>query len=178
MLTGGMNGQKLPALGGTPRMGPTSVRFVLGAALGVGVVSFLASELMHYMLVPDIGRNRERLLAEGLSALIVSALAARLIQITRERQRLAMARMQVISEVNHHIRNALTPIALVLDGNDNQQLIQLISQGVERIDWALREILPREVPLREPIHRMRDIFKNGGAATHERHQSSLRRKPS
>jgi hypothetical protein len=129
------------------RMEPTSWRFVLGAAIGVGVVSFLATELMHYILVPDIGRSHERLLAEGLSALIVSCLTAKLVQISRERHRLMMARMQVIAEMNHHIRNALSPISLSVDGTEDGQLKRVISEAVDRIDWALREILPREIPL-------------------------------
>ncbi|HTW57264.1 MAG TPA: hypothetical protein VMD99_03935 [Terriglobales bacterium] len=104
---------------------------------------------MHHWLVPDIGRNRERLLAEALSALIVSGLVAKLAATNRRQQRLTMARMQVIAEMNHHIRNALAPISLSVDTIENQQLIRLISQGVDRIDWALREILPREVPLVE-----------------------------
>src|ERR1700683_2134839 len=74
---GRITGAKPPSRGKS-RIEPTSPRFVLGTALGVGVVSFLASELMHYILVPDLGRHRERLLAEALSALIVSCLAARL----------------------------------------------------------------------------------------------------
>ena len=168
--SGRISGPKSPPFQGNSRIEPTSLRFVLGAALGVGVVSFLASELMHYMLVPDLGRNRERLLAEGLSALIVSFLAGRLVQITRERQRLTMARMQVIAEMNHHIRNALSPIFLALDGNDNQQLVQLVSEGVERIDWALREILPREVPLHD-LHRCQpgDV-SNTEATEQEQHK--------
>jgi signal transduction histidine kinase len=127
----------------------TSWRFVVGAALGVGLVSFFTSELMHYWLVPDLGRNRERLLAEVLSALIVSCLIARLAYLARRQQRLTIARMQVIAEMNHHIRNALTPISLSVEAIENQQLIRIISEGVDRIDWALREILPREVPLAE-----------------------------
>jgi signal transduction histidine kinase len=134
---------------GRSRMEPNSRRFVLGVALGVGVVSFLATELMHYVLVPDLGRHQERLLAEGLSAFIVSCLIAKLANINRRQQRLTMARMQVIAEMNHHIRNALTSISLSAHVTENQQLIRVISEGVERIDWALREILPREAPLRE-----------------------------
>jgi hypothetical protein len=126
-----------------------SRRFIVGASLGVGFVSFLATELLHYWLVPDLGRYQERLLAEGLSALIVSVLVARLVSVTCQRQRLTMARMQVIDEMNHHIRNALAPISLSVDAIENQQLVSTISEGVDRIDWALREILPREVPLRE-----------------------------
>lgn len=126
-----------------------SWRFVVGAALGVGIVSFLASELMHYWLVRDLGRNRERLLAEAVSALVVSCLIARLAYMARRQQRLTIARMQVIAEMNHHIRNALTPISLSVEAIENQQLIRIISEGVDRIDWALREVLPREVPIAE-----------------------------
>jgi hypothetical protein len=112
------------------------------------------------MLASDLGRSQERLLAEGLSALIVSCLTAKLIQISRERHRLIMARMQVIAEMNHHIRNALSPISLSIDASDNQLLIQVITEGLEHIDWALREILPREVPLREGQQHELGYFQN------------------
>ncbi len=138
----------LPGRGRSP-MEPGSRRFVLGIALAVGLVSFLATELMHYWLVPDLGRHQERLLAEGLSASIVAGLVAKLASVSRQRHRLTVARMQVIAEMNHHIRNALAPISLSVDAIENQQLIRAISEGVERIDWALREILPRETPLRQ-----------------------------
>jgi hypothetical protein len=120
---------------------------VFGIAVVVGVVSFLATELMHRWLVPDLGRNRERLLAEAFSALIVTCLVAKLAHMAREQHHATVARMQVIAEMNHHIRNALAPIALSVDAIENQLLIRIISDGVDRIDWALREILPREKPL-------------------------------
>jgi hypothetical protein len=126
---------------------PSSIRYVAVAAVAVGAASFLATELMHYILVPDIGRSPERWLAEGVSALLVSLLTAKLVQVTRERHRLTVARMQVIAEMNHHIRNALSPVSLSLEDTENQQLKRMISDAVDRIDWALREILPREVPL-------------------------------
>jgi signal transduction histidine kinase len=126
---------------------PTSWRFIAVAALSVGAVSFLATELLRYLLVRDLGRFRERMLAEGLTALLLSCLTAKLVQTMRERQRLNVARMQVIAEMNHHIRNALSPVSLSLDATENQQLKLVISQAVDQIDWALREILPREIPL-------------------------------
>ena len=132
---------------------PTSRRFVVVAAVGVGLVSLLATELMHYLLVPDLGRHHERLLAEGLSAVVVTCLIAKLANITRQQRRLTMARMQVIAEMNHHIRNALTPVSLSADAIDNQQLTCAISEAVNRIEWALREILPRETPLQEEHRR-------------------------
>jgi hypothetical protein len=140
---------QLTAVRRTLRMEPNSRRFILAAAAGVGIVSFLGTELMHYLLVPDIGPHPERLLAEGLSAFVVSCLVAKLVHMSRERHRLVMARMQVIAEMNHHIRNALSPVALSLDATDNQSLNRVIVEAVDRIDWALREILPRELPLGE-----------------------------
>jgi signal transduction histidine kinase len=132
-----------------------SWKFLAGAAAGVGLVSFLVTELLRYLLVPDIGRVRERVLAEAITAIIVSGLTAKLLMINRERHRLIMARMQVIAEMNHHIRNALSPITLSLDATEDQQLKAMISDSVERIDWALREILPRDVPLeKDERHRL------------------------
>lgn len=72
-----------------------------------------------------------------------------------------MARMQVIAEMNHHIRNALTPVSLSVDAIDNQQLNRVISEAVNRIEWALREILPRETPLREEHRQESGHFEPG-----------------
>jgi signal transduction histidine kinase len=130
----------------TPEAKLTSLTRVLAIAIGVGVVSFLATELMHHWLVPDLGRNRDRLFAEAFSALIVTCLVARLAQMVHRQHRATIARMQMIAEMNHHIRNALAPIALAVDAIENQHLIRIISDGVDRIDWALREVLPRENP--------------------------------
>jgi signal transduction histidine kinase len=143
--------------------------FALGVALGVGVVSFLATELMHYLLVPDLGRSRERFLAEGFSAFIVACLIAKLAQITRRQHQITAARMQVIAEMNHHIRNALTVISLSADVIDDQHLIRVISEGIERIDWALKEILPREVPLRKEERHSLGYFQHEGTDPHDEH---------
>jgi signal transduction histidine kinase len=118
-------------------------------SLGVGLASFLATEFMHYLLVPDIGRRWERLLAEGVSAVVVALLTARLMHAARQRREAALLRMQVISEMNHHIRNALAAIALSTDTIENQQCIRVISESVDRIEWSLREILLRQKPLQE-----------------------------
>jgi signal transduction histidine kinase len=128
----------------------------LGASLwsklipvGLGLVSFVVTELMHYLLVPDIGRLWERLLAEGLSSIVVALLAAGLMHQANQRREAALLRMQVIAEMNHHIRNALAAISLSTDAIQNQQSIRVISESVDRITWALREILPRRQPLPE-----------------------------
>jgi signal transduction histidine kinase len=115
-------------------------------AVAVGLFSFVVSEFMHYWLVPDLGRVRERL-AEGLSAVVVALLTAGLIHVAHQRREAELLRMRVIAEMNHHIRNALAAISLSTDMIKNQQSIRVISERVNRIEWALREVLPRSEPL-------------------------------
>lgn len=117
--------------------------------VAVGLISFFVTEFMHYLLVPDIGRLWERLLAEGLSAIVVALLTAGLIHQASQRRNAAMLRMQVIAEMNHHIRNALGAISLSTDAIQSQQCVRVISESVDRIEWTLREVLPRSQPLQQ-----------------------------
>jgi len=133
-------------------------RALLVACL-VGLASFAATEFMHYLLVPDLGRRWERWLAESVSALVVALLTARLLRAANQLREATLLRMQVISEMNHHIRNALAAIALSADSLDNQQCIKVISGSVDRIEWALREILLRKQPLPEDAARYSRYFQ-------------------
>jgi hypothetical protein len=95
---------------------------------------------------------------------------------SRRQQRLTLTRVQVIAEMYHHIRNALAPISLSVDTIENQQLIRLIADGVDRIDWALREILPREVPMVEAERYGPGNFKRESAdkKSNWEHRASVR----
>jgi signal transduction histidine kinase len=128
---------------------PTAPLRAMVVACLVGLVSFAATEFMHYLLVPDLGHRWERWLAESVSALVVGLLTAKLVDAANQRREATLLRMQVISEMNHHIRNALSAISLSADSIENQQCMQVISHSVDRIEWALREILLRRTPLPE-----------------------------
>ena len=122
----------------------------------VGLVSFLVTELMHRFLVADLGRRWERLLAEGISAVVVAGLTAGFMDAAHQRQEAALLRMQVISEMNHHIRNALGVISLTTDSIQNHDCVRVISDSVDRIEWTLREVLLRRKPISEnEIDRLR-----------------------
>jgi hypothetical protein len=62
----------------------------------------------------------------------------------QRRHRATLDKIRVIAEMNHHVRNALQAIALSPYAEKSQQ-IQLIDESAQRIQWALREILPGEV---------------------------------
>lgn len=142
-------GHAIPGIGRSSHWG-ASPRMKL-VFVGVALVSFLVTEIMHLLLVPDLGRHWERLLAEGISAVIVALLAVRLVHAANQRREAALLRMQVISEMNHHTRNALQAICLTAESTQNQQCIRVISESVDRIEWALREILLRRIPLQEEM---------------------------
>ena len=122
---------------------------VIVMSVAVGIVSFVVTELLHRILVPDLGRHWERLLAESLSAVVVAGLTAGFLDAANQRQEAALLRMQVISEMNHHIRNALGAISLTTDSIQNQQCVRVISENVDRIEWTLREVLLRRKPISE-----------------------------
>jgi hypothetical protein len=121
-----------------------SRRRLLLVMAGFAVAAFLITELMHYLLVPDLGPYRERIMAEGGSAVILGMLAAKLLHNAYKARQYAMARLQVIAELNHHVRNALEVISLSAYITRDEEAIRRIMEGVNRIDWALREILPGE----------------------------------
>jgi hypothetical protein len=52
-------------------------------------------------------------------------------------------KLAVISGMNHHVRNALQTISYVPYAEQAKQM-HLIQQSVNRIQWALKEILPGE----------------------------------
>jgi len=140
--------------------GMTSRVIVVSAA--VGLVSLLATELMHRFLVADLGRHWERLLAEGVSGIVVAGLTAAFMDAANQRQEAALLRMQVISEMNHHIRNALGAISLTTDSIQNRDCVRVISDSVDRIEWTLREVLLRRKPISEiEIDRLRYAATKG-----------------
>jgi hypothetical protein len=80
-----------------------------------------------------------------LSNLMVGTVGAALVYVLslRERQRrqYVECRLRVIAEMNHHIRNALQVITFYTHKGQKQEVG--IVEAVERIQWALREVLPQ-----------------------------------
>lgn len=75
----------------------------------------------------------------------ISALAAGMIIYYYEQRQYKkdLSRLRVIAEMNHHIRNALQPmIYLTGEAMPREQQLKLIRNSVDRIQWALTDILP------------------------------------
>ena len=80
-----------------------------------------------------------------LTGLVAGFLFYSLSNYERLRRKLVQERLRTIAEMNHHIRNALQVITYATASKTESGSVELIRNSVERIEWALREVLPGHV---------------------------------
>jgi hypothetical protein len=117
-------------------------------AVAIASVAFTLGMLQDVFLVTE-GFSRWSLiiLSNMLTGSIAGLLFYQYARNERNRRELVRQRMQTIVELNHHIRNALQVIKFWGAQHQNCSLddaqVQLMKDSVDRIEWALREVLPR-----------------------------------
>jgi hypothetical protein len=115
--------------------------------LGVGLVSdFVVPPHSPWMIADD--------LILGLAA------AMMVFAYEKERSRFLSNRLRVIQEMNSYVRNELQVLYACLE-HPEQTRVPTIERCVERIDWALRELLPggrslSDAPTEKLLDRRRD----------------------
>ena len=82
-------------------------------------------------------------LSDALSAAIIGALSFKLFRYYQAQRRRLRERLEIIADMNHHVRNALQVITFTTASNADQQELETIRHSVNRIQWALRELLPK-----------------------------------
>jgi len=117
-------------------------RDLLLSFLVVLVVGALGLGFDWLLLKEGVKRLDVMVLSNGLTGVAVGLLYLQLSRIERERRAQVRQQLHTIAEMNHHIRNALQVIAYASTATDKTQSVELIRQSVERIEWALREVLP------------------------------------
>jgi signal transduction histidine kinase len=99
-----------------------------------------------------------------LDDLLLGALAGLVVFVYEQRRHREMReKIAMIAAMNHHVRNALQAISYSPYTEQAKQ-IQLIQQSVNRIQWALREILPGSVELTQ-ILPGEDVLEASGPDT-------------
>lgn len=110
------------------------------------VVSVLGVIFDHILVKEGLPRLGMMIISNGLTGVFAGGLFLQLAREEKANRELIQSRMKTIAELNHHIRNALQVIKFLggqqRSGLDAMQL-QLINDSVNRIEWALREVLPR-----------------------------------
>jgi hypothetical protein len=92
------------------------------------------------------------LISNALTGIVAGFLFYSLANYERLRRNQIRDRLHTIAEMNHHIRNSLQVITYATAAQNNADSMEMIRSSVERIEWALREVLPGhvEVPANPP----------------------------
>jgi hypothetical protein len=116
------------------------------ALLVVVIVSLIGIVLDRLLLKEGLPRLEMLIFSNGLTGLFAGGMFFQMAREEKASRELVAERMKTIAELNHHIRNALQVIKFLggqkRTGLDALQL-QLINDSADRIEWALREVLPR-----------------------------------
>ena len=83
--------------------------------------------------------------AAAIDDMLIGLIAGLLVFAYERRQhKILHEKVRVISEMNHHVRNALQPIIYSPYLKEQAEQVRIIQEGTRRIEWALREVLPGE----------------------------------
>jgi hypothetical protein len=118
----------------------SSYWFVVLIALAIGVSTIGASLAVDWVAHGIARRVYASDLLVGLTAAMFSGAA--LFQVQARRREL-LRRMQIVEDVNLHVRNALSVITLSAALREDAELNILIRDASDRIDWALSDVLSK-----------------------------------
>jgi hypothetical protein len=114
------------------------------ALVGMGVIfaSLGLGEAVYRLAFLDFDGATDRLPIEMLFGLAFAWMATKLVKRIYQYRIETSARMKLIRDRNYRIRHAAEAIA-PLSYPSNQQAIRVIREEVNRIEWALADIVPR-----------------------------------
>jgi hypothetical protein len=117
-----------------------SVLAFTGSALLICAIGYGFDRLL---LKEGVPRFDVLLLANILTGCVAAALFLQVRSRIREEERLLEQRLETIAEMNHHVRNALQVVAYYGYQHDDDKAAKLIRESITRIEWTLKEVLPR-----------------------------------
>jgi hypothetical protein len=104
--------------------------------------SFGMGEAVYRLLFSEFEGITDRIPIELLFGFVFAWLATKFVGGVYKNRKQRSARLNFIWARNHHIRGALEGITPLAHPAKNQQSIRVIREEVDRIEWALKEILP------------------------------------
>jgi hypothetical protein len=114
----------------------------LGAALLVGLLLFIVSEFMDWLLYWMKISNVETIVNNVVIAVCGAVAAYIWVRYEAERQARARDKMILVIELNHHIRNALTLLSQSATLQDGPEKLRMIDEAMERVKRVLTELVP------------------------------------
>ena len=120
-----------------PRIPSLSRRIGISVGLGLLIAAIGA-------LIEALVENHSIISWQSVDDLAIGVLAGLVVYFYEQhRYKTVLEKIRVIGEMNHHVRNALQAISWA-PYTEQEKQIKLIRDAVNRIEWALSEILPGE----------------------------------
>jgi hypothetical protein len=105
----------------------------------IGLGFFFMGSLSDVWLQHYVGSRSVAIMDDALVGIGVGLLV--LLYERRQRQNM-IRKLEVIRLMNHHVRNSLQVISFASSSPQQDELANKVRDAVERIEWALREVLP------------------------------------
>lgn len=113
-------------------------------ALCFAIFVFVLGFGLDWTLLHDKDSIRRTLeFSDASSAAICGLVFLLLLRSYRQRRAMLRQRVEVIANMNHHVRNALQVIEFTSYSNADKEQFEAVKSSVNRIQWALRELLPK-----------------------------------
>ncbi len=109
--------------------------YSFGLGFGIFVLGVTLRTLLDNWGVTGVTAAIDDLLIGLLAGILVFAYE-------RHQHKVILEKMRMIAEMNHHVRNALQPIIYSPYLREQAEQVKIIQEGIHRIEWALREVLP------------------------------------
>jgi hypothetical protein len=110
------------------------------AALVLFGITYATDALLYYLRIAAA----ETILDDAAIALAGAAVLVFFLVQSHKNQIVARAKERaiIVAEVNHHIRNAMTPLALVMASQDTGERLRILDMATDRLDHVLTDLLP------------------------------------
>ena len=121
----------------------TFVRAALVFLIGAGAITGTGLVIDRVCLRHGIPGYKIMLISNVVTGIIAGFLYLQNRIREREKRLVLEDRLAKVADVNHHVRNALSIVVFYGKQSGNIHAAQLVQEAVERIEWTLREILPK-----------------------------------
>jgi len=142
------------SLEGSDRKWSDSSSYDVVVATAIALVVIVASVATLSVLDPPHAWYGRQILLPGLvPGLLAGLFAFSVLRHARQMRFLAERHLKVIADMNHHIRNALEVIRLSAFQTKDHEHIAQVNEATARVEWALREILGKEIQNENAVKR-------------------------
>jgi hypothetical protein len=117
-----------------------NLKAALVAGLTLFTITYVADAVLYYLGIAAT----ETILDDAAIAITGAGMLIFFLVQSHKNHMVARAkeRAVMVAEINHHMRNAITPLALIMASPDTRERLRILDLATDRMDHVLTELLP------------------------------------